>query len=59
MANRMNKTVPRRISMDLSDWIDEIAKNNQLSKSQASKELAQLRKKLEKDKKRIQKEILI
>ena len=50
-------SIAMRIDIDLAEWVKDIAKANNLSDPQASKELAKLRKKLNDENKKIIKEI--
>ena len=46
-----------RIDADLAQWVRDIAQTNSLSDSQASKELAKLRKRLKEENRRVINEI--
>ena len=53
----LGNSTPLRVDVALADWIHEIAKENGLTSTQASRELAKLRKKMTEEKKKIIKEI--
>ena len=50
-------TISLRVNVELAKWINEIADKNNLTKTQASKELVKLKKRMGEDKKKIIREI--